>query len=162
MMGQPLQSPRCSRIHDLEGVFERSRRNQQSCDVAVSSSTASNSEGPTFCMPCSRVSSDEVALGLVSGGEGGFGVWGRRAGSGEIWRRWSLVWSWFGPVELALGWSLGLDASPRMKKPAPTGRRRRVDDRYAAEACIPGADQGEYSCTHLPSSDRGGVLQARA
>ena len=28
-------------------------------------------------------------------------------------------WSWFGPVELALGWSLGLDASPRVK-PAPT------------------------------------------
>ena len=30
-----------------------------------------------------------------------------------------LSWSWFGPVELALGWPLGLDASPRMK-PAPT------------------------------------------
>ena len=32
---------------------------------------------------------------------------------------WSLVWSWFGPVELAQRWSLGLGASPRVK-PAPT------------------------------------------
>ena len=47
----------------------------------------------TFCMPCSMVSSDRVALGLVTADQSGFGVWGRLAESGEIWGRWDLVWS---------------------------------------------------------------------
>src|SRR6516165_7201896 len=46
-------------------------------------------------MPCMRVSSDGVALGSVTALQGGFGVWGRLAQSGEIWGRWSLDWSWF-------------------------------------------------------------------
>ena len=29
----------------------------------------------TFCVPCSRVSSDSVALGLVTAVQSGFGVW---------------------------------------------------------------------------------------
>jgi hypothetical protein len=47
----------------------------------------------TFCMPCSRVSSDGVVLGLVTAVESGSNVRGRLARSGEIWGRWSLVWS---------------------------------------------------------------------
>ena len=49
----------------------------------------------TFCMPCSRVSSDGVVLGLVTAVQSGSDVWGRLARSGEIWGRWYLVWSWF-------------------------------------------------------------------
>jgi len=49
----------------------------------------------TFCMPCSMVSSDGVALGPVTAVQSRFGVWGRLARSGEIWGRWCLVWSWF-------------------------------------------------------------------
>ena len=39
----------------------------------------------TFCMPCSRVSSDSVALGPVTAVQSGSNVWGRLARSGEIW-----------------------------------------------------------------------------
>jgi hypothetical protein len=46
-------------------------------------------------MPCSMVSSDGVALGLVAAVQGLFGVWGRLGRSGKIWWRWSLVWYWF-------------------------------------------------------------------
>jgi len=49
----------------------------------------------TFCMPCSRVSSDGVVLGPVTAVQNGSDVWGSLARSGEIWRRWYLVWSWF-------------------------------------------------------------------
>ena len=49
----------------------------------------------TFCMPCSTVSSDGVALGPVTAVQSGFGVWRRLAWSGQIWGRWHLVWSWF-------------------------------------------------------------------
>lgn len=49
----------------------------------------------TFVMPCMRVSSDGVALSPVTALQSGSGVWGRVAGSGEIWARWSLNWSWF-------------------------------------------------------------------
>ena len=49
----------------------------------------------TFCMPCSTVSSDGVALGPVTAVQSRFGVWGRLARSSEIWGRWFLVWSWF-------------------------------------------------------------------
>jgi hypothetical protein len=53
----------------------------------------------TFCMPCSTIASEGVALGLVTAVQSGFGVWGRRARSGEIWGRWSLIWYWFaGPL----------------------------------------------------------------
>src|SRR5215471_1170988 len=38
----------------------------------------------TFCMPCSMVSSDGVALSPVTALQSRFGVWGRRARSGEI------------------------------------------------------------------------------
>jgi len=48
----------------------------------------------TFCMPCSRVSSDGVALGPVPAGHQDCGVRGRRAVAGGIWRRWHLVWHW--------------------------------------------------------------------
>ena len=48
-------------------------------------------------MPCSRVSSDSVVLGLVIAVQSGFGVWGRLARSREIGVRWSLIWSWFLP-----------------------------------------------------------------
>ena len=47
----------------------------------------------TFCMPCSMVSSDGVALGPVTAVQSGCNVWGRLARSGVIWGRWSLVWS---------------------------------------------------------------------
>jgi hypothetical protein len=49
----------------------------------------------TFCMPCSMVSSDGVALGPVTADQTGSGVWGRLAQSGGIWGRWDLVWSGF-------------------------------------------------------------------
>jgi hypothetical protein len=49
----------------------------------------------TFCMPCSRVSSDDVVLGPVAAVQSGSNVWGRLARSGGIWGRWYLVWSWF-------------------------------------------------------------------
>ncbi len=49
----------------------------------------------TFCMPCSTIPSDNVALGLVVAVQSGFGVWGRLARSGGIWGRWSWVWYWF-------------------------------------------------------------------
>jgi hypothetical protein len=49
----------------------------------------------TFCMPCSTIPSDGVALGPVSADQRGCGVWGRLARSGEIWGRWCLVWYWF-------------------------------------------------------------------
>ena len=39
----------------------------------------------TFCMPCSRVSSDSVVLGLVAAVQSGSDVRGRLARSGEIW-----------------------------------------------------------------------------
>jgi hypothetical protein len=48
----------------------------------------------TFCMPCSMVSSDDVALGPVAAGQTGFDVWARLAGSGGIWGHWHLVWHW--------------------------------------------------------------------
>ena len=82
----PLQSPRLSRIRDLGGAFERSRRDQPSSDAAVMPHTPSSSEGrPSACHAC-RVSSDSVVLGPVTAVQSGFGVWGRRARSGEIWR----------------------------------------------------------------------------
>jgi hypothetical protein len=46
-------------------------------------------------MPCSRISSDSVALGPVTALQSNFDVWGRLAQSGGIWGRWYLVWSWF-------------------------------------------------------------------
>ena len=49
----------------------------------------------TFCMPCSTIPSEGVALGLVPALQRGFDVWGSLARSGEICGRWSLVWSWF-------------------------------------------------------------------
>jgi hypothetical protein len=48
----------------------------------------------TFCMPCSRVSSDGVALRLVTAFQSDYRVWGGLARSGGIWGRWSLIWSW--------------------------------------------------------------------
>ena len=39
----------------------------------------------TFCMPCSMVSSDGVALGLVATVQSGYRVWGGLARSGGIW-----------------------------------------------------------------------------
>ena len=59
-------------------------------------------------MPCSTVSSVGVALGPVTADRSGFGVWGRLAGSGEIWARWCLVWFWFaGPVDDG-GWTMAI------------------------------------------------------
>jgi len=55
------------------------------------------SEGrPSAChaVPCRPVSSDGVVLGLVAAVQSGFDVRGRLAGSGGIWGRWHLVWSW--------------------------------------------------------------------
>jgi hypothetical protein len=53
-------------------------------------------------MPCSMVSSDDVALGLVIAVQNGFAVWGSLARSSGIWLRWSLVWYWFaGPLTFA-------------------------------------------------------------
>jgi hypothetical protein len=46
-------------------------------------------------MPCSMVSSDGVALRLVTAFQSGYRVWGGLARSGGIWVRWSLIWSWF-------------------------------------------------------------------
>src|SRR6266702_393547 len=39
----------------------------------------------TFCMPCSTIPSEGVALGLVTAVQRGFDVWGSLARSGEIW-----------------------------------------------------------------------------
>jgi hypothetical protein len=53
-----------------------------------------------LCMPCMQVSSDAGALGPVTAVQGGFGVWGRPARSGEIWRdlaRSGGVGPWFDP-----------------------------------------------------------------
>ena len=47
----------------------------------------------TCCMPCSMVSSDSVALGPVTAGQGGFDVWEGLARSGES----GGVGPWFGP-----------------------------------------------------------------
>jgi hypothetical protein len=46
----------------------------------------------TFCMPCSRVSSDSVVLGPTTAVRSGCSVRERLARSGEIWERWYLVW----------------------------------------------------------------------
>jgi hypothetical protein len=54
----------------------------------------------TFRIPCMPVSSDGVVLGLVAADQGGFDGWRRLSGSGGIWARWYLAWSWFaGPVD---------------------------------------------------------------
>src|SRR5215471_526056 len=45
-------------------------------------------------MPCSTVSSDDVALGPVTADHQDRGVRGRRAVAGGIWGRWNLVWHW--------------------------------------------------------------------
>jgi|SRR5215831_8086958 len=42
----------------------------------------------TFCMPCSTIPSDGVALGPVPALQSRFSVWGRLVLSGEIWTRW--------------------------------------------------------------------------
>jgi len=48
--------------------------------------------GPlTFCMPCSMIQSEDVALGPVPAGQAGFGVWGRLARSGVAWGRCHLI-----------------------------------------------------------------------
>jgi hypothetical protein len=54
-------------------------------------------------MPCSRVSSDHVALGLVAAVQGSSNVRGRLAQSGGIWGRWHLVWSWFCRTAVSVG-----------------------------------------------------------
>jgi hypothetical protein len=60
----------------------------------------------TFCMPCSVVSSDSVALCPITALQSKVDVCGRLAQSGGIWGRWYLVWSWFaGPP--------GRSAAPR-------------------------------------------------
>jgi hypothetical protein len=51
----------------------------------------------TFCMPCSTVSSDSVALRPVTALQSSSIVRGRLARSGKIGAGWSLVWSWFLP-----------------------------------------------------------------
>ena len=47
----------------------------------------------TFCMPCSRVSSDDVVLGPVTALQSSSNVWGRLARSGKS----GVVGPWFGP-----------------------------------------------------------------
>jgi hypothetical protein len=42
-------------------------------------------------MPCSRVSSDDVVLGLVAADQSRYRVWGGLARSGGVWVRWYLV-----------------------------------------------------------------------
>jgi hypothetical protein len=49
----------------------------------------------TFCMPCSLVSSDDVALRPVTAVQSRFDVWGRLARSGGVCVRWDWVWYWF-------------------------------------------------------------------
>jgi hypothetical protein len=58
----------------------------------------------TFCMLCSLVSSDGVALGLVTALQSGISVWGRLARSGGIWVRWSLNWSWMPDLPVKGRW----------------------------------------------------------
>jgi len=48
----------------------------------------------TFCMPCSTIPSEDVALGPVPADQNGSNIRGRLARSGGIWARRSLVWSW--------------------------------------------------------------------
>jgi len=49
----------------------------------------------TFCMPCSTIPSDGVALGPITTDQNAFDVWGRLAWSDQIWGRWYWVWYWF-------------------------------------------------------------------
>ena len=91
------EKPRPLRLLIWDLIFER--RRDKSVELR-------GFEPLTFCMPCSRVSSDSVALGPVTALQSSFDVWGRLARSGGIWGRWSLVWSWFaGPP--------GRSAAPR-------------------------------------------------
>lgn len=50
-------------------------------------------EALTFCTPCMLVSSDSVALSLITALQSNFDVWGRLAQSCGIWG----VGTWFGP-----------------------------------------------------------------
>ena len=46
----------------------------------------------TFCMPCSTIPSEGVALGPVTADQDRFRIWGRLARSGVAWGRCHLVW----------------------------------------------------------------------
>jgi hypothetical protein len=73
---------------------------------ADDATTSSSSERMGVCMPCSRVSSDSVARGLVTSVQRRYGVWGRLAQSGGIWAhtgRLSARCLWAGPFPAAPG-----------------------------------------------------------
>ena len=109
---------------------------------------------------------DGVAPGSVTAVESGFGVWGRPARSGKIWRRWSfsLVLVLAAPVELAPEWSLGLGASSRVKPALPGSREPlSVDPALAERACAdtrrPRTRALAYSAT--PGSSRAPACRHR-
>ena len=77
-------------------------------------------------MPCILVSSDAVALGLVTAVQSGFGVWGRLAEFGDIWGRWDLVGPGSPDVSPNGGTALAYHGTPE-----PPTRPR--PDRLAAE-----------------------------
>ena len=71
----------------------------------------------TLYMPCSMVSSDGVALRLVTAFQSCYRVWGGLARSGGIWVRWSLIWSWFCPGDPVNGDSLWQSGAPTTLPP---------------------------------------------
>ena len=86
----------------------------------------------------------------VAAGQSGSDVWGRLTRSGEIWRRWSLVWSWFGVPSNSLRDGPGLGASPRVKLVAPGLRRPGAvhDERQVGERrCL---SEGSTPCSPPP------------
>ena len=62
----------------------------------------------TFCMPCSTILSDDVALGPVTALQSRFSVWLRLVGSGGIWGRWCLVWYWLPDLQVTGGLAMAL------------------------------------------------------
>jgi hypothetical protein len=84
-------------INDLAGLDAHLRRRCACRPIARPRSRRSRQRRPcttaaalTFCMPCSTVSSDAVALGLVTAVQSRCRGWGGLARSGGIWVRWYL------------------------------------------------------------------------
>jgi hypothetical protein len=110
----------------------------------------------TFCMPCMMVSSDDIALGLITAVQSGFGVCGRLARSGEIWGRWSLVWYWFAGSPSQEGLNPGTPDHSRHHNSGDR-RSRRATARFREHA----AADGSGAWIHVALSDSGAAVTDR-